>query len=161
MASMLELITRNFFGKKTTRLYPINTERAPFERSRGRIVLDTSTCILCGICSKRCPADAITVDRKAEKWELNAFRCIICGECVSACPKKSISMSSERRHSEDHHVIETMHVVPPKPAAKPAAPKPAPAASKAPAAEADNKADTVEKKTAETETSVDKDGASA
>lgn len=129
MASMLELVTRNFFGKKKVRLYPIEKERDAYERSRGRIVLNPSACILCSICAKKCPADAITVDRKDGKWELNAFRCIICGECVTACPKKAITMSNERRHSASSHIIETHKVEPPKPAAPKA---PAPAAGAAP-----------------------------
>ena len=128
MANMLQLITRNLFNKKKTRLFPLSAERPAFERSRGRIVLNPDTCILCSICARRCPADAITVDRKEGFWELDAYRCIICGECVSACPKKSISMNNDRRHAAEdkefvHHKVEV-----PVPAAKPAAPKPAAAA---------------------------------
>lgn len=138
MANMLELVTRNFFGKKKVRLYPIQKERDAFERSRGRIVLNPSTCILCSLCARKCPADAITVDRKEGKWELNAYRCIICGECVSACPKKSITMTNERRHSGSSHLFETHKVEPPKPAAPkaPAAAAPKPQAAETPKAEA-------------------------
>lgn len=122
---MLKLIRRNFFRKAPTRLYPIVPERDAFERSRGRIELEPENCILCGICSKKCPADAITVDRATGKWELNATRCIICGECVISCPKKTIKMTNERRHSMTEKQIVNHHVEPPKPAVKPAVPKPA------------------------------------
>lgn len=118
MSKMLTLITKNLFGKKKTRLYPAAPERPAFERSRGRIVFDKENCIMCGICSRKCPADAITVERNNAKWELNAFRCIICGECVASCPKKCLSMSNERRHSSDKKIFETEHVEPPKPAPK-------------------------------------------
>jgi ech hydrogenase subunit F len=138
MANMLQLITKNLFNKKKTRLFPITAERPAFERFRGRILLNADTCILCSLCARKCPADAITVDRKNGKWQLDAFRCIICGECVTACPKKSISMTNDRRHaSTDKEVI--IHTVEiPQPAVKPVAvPKPA-AAEAAP-----SKTDTV------------------
>jgi ech hydrogenase subunit F len=124
MANMLQLITRNLFSKKKTRLFPITAERPAFERSRGRIVLNSDTCILCSICARRCPADAITVDRKNGKWELNAFRCIICGECAAVCPKKSITMNNDRRHAAAVNEIVTHKVEIPQPAPRPAA-KPA------------------------------------
>lgn len=124
MFDMFKVITKNFFSKPTTRLYPVNPERKPFERSRGRIIFNPDNCMLCSLCAKKCPADAITVDRNAGKWELNSFRCIICGECVNSCPKKCITMSNERRHSAAETPIETFHKEIPKPtprlAAKPA-----------------------------------------
>ena len=46
---------------------------------------------------RKCPADAIKVDRATSTWELEPFRCIVCGECVVSCPKKTISMTNERR----------------------------------------------------------------
>lgn len=123
MANMLQLITRNLLNKKQTRLFPAAPERPAFERSRGRIVLNPDTCILCGICSRRCPADAIVVDRKEGKWELNALRCIICGECANACPKKSITMNNDRRHASEDKEIITHKVEVPVPTPKPAAQK--------------------------------------
>ncbi|MBC8060022.1 MAG: 4Fe-4S dicluster domain-containing protein [Clostridiaceae bacterium] len=117
MAKMFDLVTKNFFAKKPTRLFPVAPERIAFHRSRGRIVFDEKTCILCSICARRCPADAITVNRATGKWELDAFRCIICGECVVVCPKKSITMSNERRHGSETQVIETFMMEPPKPPA--------------------------------------------
>lgn len=123
MANMLQLITRNLLNKKQTRLFPAAAERPAFERSRGRIVLNPDTCILCGICSRRCPADAIVVDRKEGKWELDALRCIICGECATACPKKSITMSNDRRHAAEDKEIVIHKVEIPVPASKPAAQK--------------------------------------
>lgn len=104
MSSMLKLIQYNFFHKPPTRLYPKEI-RSAFERSRGQIQFNNENCIYCGICSRKCPADAITVDRTTKTWELNAFRCIICGECVSACPKKSITLSNERRTPDVEKVI--------------------------------------------------------
>ena len=120
MFDMFKVITKNFFSKPVTRLYPLNTERKPFERSRGRIIFNPENCMLCSLCARRCPADAITVDRKTGKWELNVFRCIICGECVKSCPKKCITMSSQRRHSASKLQLETFHKEIPKPVPRPA-----------------------------------------
>lgn len=104
MSSMLKLIQYNFFHKPPTRLYPTEI-RKPFERSRGQIVFNNDNCIYCSLCARKCPADAITVDRANKIWELNAFRCIICSECVSTCPKKCIQLSNERRSAERKKVI--------------------------------------------------------
>jgi ech hydrogenase subunit F len=93
---MLSRIFKNFTNKPVTRLYPVY-KREPFERTRGRIFFEEENCIYCGICQRKCPADAIKVDRAASTWELDAFRCIICGECVTSCPKKTIKMTNERR----------------------------------------------------------------
>lgn len=107
MINMLKIIINNLFSKPSTRLYPLAKEREPFKRTRGRIVFNPENCLLCSLCARKCPADAITVNRKEGIWELNAFRCIICGECVAACPKKCITMSTERRHSSDQKIVET------------------------------------------------------
>lgn len=98
MSRMISHIFKNFMSKPATRLYPTTT-REPFERTRGRIFIEMESCVYCGMCERKCPADAISVDRANSTWELNAFRCIVCGECVSCCPKKCISMSNERRSS--------------------------------------------------------------
>lgn len=81
--------------KPVTVCYPLEEQPRP-ERLRGHIEIDMSTCILCGMCGKRCPAAAIEVDRKGGTWSINPYSCVACGECVSACPKKSLSMSSEK-----------------------------------------------------------------
>lgn len=100
MPGMINRVFKNILSKPATRLYPLYT-REPYERTRGRIFFDPENCIYCSLCQKKCPADAINVDRQNTTWELNAFRCIVCGECVGACPKKCISMTNERRHCSD------------------------------------------------------------
>lgn len=96
MAGMFNRVFKNLVSKPATRLYPVNV-REPFERTKGRIYFDPENCIHCSLCQRKCPADAIKVDRQNTTWELNAFRCILCGECIGACPKKCISMTNERR----------------------------------------------------------------
>ena len=43
---------------------------------------------------KKCPSDAIEVDRKAKTWAIDRLRCVICGACVEVCPKKCLSMDT-------------------------------------------------------------------
>lgn len=107
MANMIGNILRNLLNRPATRLYPVKL-REPYERTRGRIYFDPENCVYCGLCQRKCPADAITVDRQNSTWQLNAFRCIVCGECVNGCPKKCISMKNQRRHSSEHKKIITL-----------------------------------------------------
>lgn len=124
---MLNVVLKNLFGKKQTRSFPLGPEREAFERSRGQIVMEPDNCILCSICARKCPADAITVNRANGEWKLDAFRCIICGECATSCPKKCITLTNERRHGSTTKIVTSHHVEPPKPAPKPAAPVQKPA----------------------------------
>lgn len=79
------------FKKPETTCYPFETKPAP-EGLKGHVVNDPEKCILCGICSKRCPAGAITVDRAKRTWSCNGFQCIQCFVCVYECPKSCLSM---------------------------------------------------------------------
>ena len=79
------------FKKPETVLYPFETKPAP-EGLKGTVAVDETTCILCGICQKRCPCDAIAVDKAARTWSINRFSCIQCGYCTRECPKNSLSM---------------------------------------------------------------------
>lgn len=92
---MLNLILANISSKPVTRLYPFEI-RETCKEAKGRIVFNPENCILCGICQKKCPPDAITVTKADKIWELNVFRCIMCTECVNGCPKNCITISCER-----------------------------------------------------------------
>lgn len=89
--SFAKTAMKNLFSEPATRAYPLAPREYP-ERTRGHIEVDMNTCVLCGLCSKKCPADAITVDRAAGTWAIQPFGCIQCNSCVESCPKKSLSM---------------------------------------------------------------------
>ncbi len=59
-------------------------------RDDGKPVSDPSLCVYCGLCARKCPMEAITVDRNAKTWTLNEDACIGCGTCAENCPKKCI-----------------------------------------------------------------------
>jgi NAD-dependent dihydropyrimidine dehydrogenase PreA subunit len=57
-------------------------------------VNDHNKCSGCGICSVKCPVDAITMKEKNGKKyaDINLDRCIGCGVCKRFCPTNSITM---------------------------------------------------------------------
>ena len=61
----------------------------------GHPVNDGSKCVYCTLCAKKCPQEAITVDRAARSWTLNEENCVGCGLCAASCPKKCLAMSGE------------------------------------------------------------------
>jgi formate hydrogenlyase subunit 6/NADH:ubiquinone oxidoreductase subunit I len=79
------------------------TSRYPFEPlktipgSRGRLILARETCVYCTVCAKKCPTQAIAVDRGRKQWGIDRLRCVSCGYCVEVCPKESLALAA-------HHV---------------------------------------------------------
>jgi NADPH-dependent glutamate synthase beta subunit-like oxidoreductase len=82
-------------------------EQARLEASRclrcfANIALDTSACVLCGLCADICPFDLIslvpasTLDTEVVTGTallLDESGCIRCGLCVDRCPTKALSMN--------------------------------------------------------------------
>ncbi|MDO5042052.1 MAG: 4Fe-4S binding protein [Slackia sp.] len=87
-----KMTLRSLFKKPETIMYPAQTRYQP-EGLKGHILNDIDTCILCGICEKRCPTGAIKVAKKDGTWQIDRFRCVQCGTCVRECPKDSLSMN--------------------------------------------------------------------
>ncbi len=72
------------------------TEQKEVHTEKGSLTNDISSCVLCGICQKQCPNEAITVDRKETKtWSVNLDNCVQCGLCTEKCPKKSLSFTGK------------------------------------------------------------------
>jgi formate hydrogenlyase subunit 6/NADH:ubiquinone oxidoreductase subunit I len=85
---------RNLVRRPATRRYPVEPQQYT-PMTKGHVVNDIELCILCSICQKKCPADAIVVDKPAGTWSINPFACVQCNTCVRACPKKSLTMLPE------------------------------------------------------------------
>lgn len=88
------LMMKSLFKKPATENYP-NEPKEWDERTRGHIEITREECILCGICMKKCPAQALTVIKEERKWEINRMRCVQCGHCVEVCPKKCLHMKDD------------------------------------------------------------------
>ena len=115
----------SLFKKPETLLYPFETREAP-AGLKGHISNNTELCILCGICQKRCPADAIVVDKAARTWSIDRFRCVQCGSCARECPKHCLTMEPTYAPAATVKSVDAF-VVPDKP--KPERPKREPKAA--------------------------------
>lgn len=83
------------FKKPETVQYPIQTKTPPVGL-KGHVSIDVNACILCGICQKRCPCKAISVDKSSRTWTINRFQCVQCGSCVRECPKNCLAMEPQQ-----------------------------------------------------------------
>jgi len=107
--AMFKTAFRYLFGKTACKMYP-KRPATFFEATRGQISFDPSTCILCSLCAKNCPTEALTVNREENYWRINRLRCILCGECVQRCPKNSITMENAYAAPRDTQAVETIPV---------------------------------------------------
>ncbi|NLF38192.1 4Fe-4S binding protein [bacterium] len=96
MFTLINNVIRNFLHRPATRRYPFE-KREPFAGARGHLVIDPATCVYCGICATKCPANALAVSRDPKSWTLDPYKCILCGYCIESCPKKCLSMNPHHR----------------------------------------------------------------
>ena len=111
-----KVLVSSLFKKPATLMYPV-VPREWQERTRGHVEIDVAFCITCGICQRKCPTNAIAVDRNARTWEIQRMQCVQCSSCVDNCPKKCLTMKPEYTTPSTEKVIDTFHI--------PEAPKPA------------------------------------
>ena len=80
-------------AKKASEVFqkPAPPKEAP-AASGGKPVNDLSKCVYCTLCAKKCPQEAIAVDRAAKTWALEEEKCVGCGLCAANCPKKCLEM---------------------------------------------------------------------
>lgn len=130
-----KLVMQSLFKKPATLMYPVVPRQYP-DKIRGQLGIDIDTCILCGICARKCPTGAIQVDRKTRIWEIERMRCIQCSCCVYVCPKKSLFMEANKGYTEPEVKPVTYKVEKPEEEAKPAPKAADPAAKPAPAPKA-------------------------
>ena len=64
-------------GPEETMDPPVKTP----ERFRGKIVYETDICIVCKLCLKVCPSQAIVFKEEEEKIKIYLARCTFCAQC--------------------------------------------------------------------------------
>ena len=119
--NLAKMTLGSLFKKPATVRYPYEKRDIPglFPHMRGHVVNDVENCIMCGMCARVCPADAITVDRKAGDWTIDPYRCIQCSSCVHECPKHCLSMDVfNTEPTTELHTVTEHRDMPAKPAAK-------------------------------------------
>lgn len=98
---------KNLFSKPATKNYPAAPIEFP-ERSRGHIVNNFDDCILCGICQKKCPSSAITVDRVNKTWSIDRMGCVQCANCVNGCPKHCLDIQPGYTEPDYTKTVDTL-----------------------------------------------------
>jgi hydrogenase-4 component H len=93
-----EALVSLFTPAYTTR-YPAKPH-IPFERFRGKPVVDDANCVGCETCANVCPPKAITFRDDTEKQVRVMLRdyglCIFCGQCEEHCiTKKGVKLSDK------------------------------------------------------------------
>ena len=99
----LQRAVKKLAGKELPALYapdiqvePLYTQQAApaapavEPRGDGKPAQDPSKCVYCTICARKCPGEALTVDRAAKTWTLDEDKCVMCGTCADVCPKNAI-----------------------------------------------------------------------
>jgi len=104
-----KVVLKSLFKKPATLMYPI-VPREWQERTRGHIEINVEDCILCGICSKKCPSNAITVDKGKRTWMIERMKCIQCGSCYENCPKKCLVMRPEYTAPDVSKTVDTFDI---------------------------------------------------
>ena len=115
-----KVVMRSLFKKPATLMYPV-VPRKWQDRTRGNIGIEKTGCILCGICVRKCPTNAIKVSKEDRTWAILRMQCIQCGSCVETCPKKCLVMNPEYTAPNTEKVIDIVSI--------PEQPKPEAAAS--------------------------------
>ena len=103
IVSFKNTVLHNLFSTPKTR----KVEKQYPEGTRGHVENDMDLCILCGLCSIKCPTHAITVDKNEKTWSIRPMSCIQCRCCVDNCPKKSLSMGLRFQEPGSEKVTKT------------------------------------------------------
>lgn len=67
----------------------------PACQNTSKFTVDADACVNCGLCARRCPADAIRMHDGVPTW--NKPECAACLRCLHSCPKGAIQRGPKTR----------------------------------------------------------------
>ncbi|QSZ66032.1 4Fe-4S dicluster domain-containing protein [Methanofollis aquaemaris] len=115
---MAKTVIKSLIHGPSTIRYPAEPAKQ-YPISRGHVTIDPAKCISCGMCMRKCPADAICVMRDEKLWEIDLFKCHVCNCCVEVCPVHCLSMDAEYRPAfSEHEGVKTVKITYVKPEKK-------------------------------------------
>lgn len=98
MLKFLKVLARNVIKGPSTIAFPFREAYTP-PRFRGRVTMDPSKCVGCGICRHVCAGRAIRIepthDRAGYNFTIWHNTCALCGMCRHFCPTSAISMTND------------------------------------------------------------------
>ena len=107
LGTMVGMITQALLHGPRTRAYP-SVPAHKYAHTRGQLCIDITNCIYCGLCSKHCVSDAITVNKQERTFTVNRLRCISCSGCVETCPKNCLFLTQDYQAPSDGPRIDTI-----------------------------------------------------
>jgi formate hydrogenlyase subunit 6/NADH:ubiquinone oxidoreductase subunit I len=111
---------RMLLSRPATILYPGQpAKKSPL--SRGHVTIDESRCISCGTCQRKCPSQAIVLNKEGKTWQIDRLRCVVCNSCVDTCPVKCLFMDTQYSSpvtARSFEIINITYVKPPNPEKK-------------------------------------------
>jgi len=88
--------------------------RAGILMARGKVtveaitpILDIEKCKACGLCTKVCPYNAITLNKELKRIEIVEAACGGCGTCAAECPSDALTQN----HFTDEQIIAQIDAV--------------------------------------------------
>lgn len=84
-----------YFTVKDRRIFFVRKELSG--PRTGKIVTDVDACMACGVCVKKCPTNALKLEK--DEVIVDSDKCILCGECDIICPVNAIKLKTETSES--------------------------------------------------------------
>lgn len=95
--SKIKVLESGCFIKKKLPMFIVNAYYKMYAKTRkkNRFIVENS-CIGCGICEKKCPVEAITMQDKKPTWDIT--KCILCLGCLHRCPQFAIQYGKKTKY---------------------------------------------------------------
>ena len=94
---MVGQVISSIFKRPATTNYPYTRDDVP-ANYRVTIKFYPDKCIVCNLCMRDCPSDAIKIKdlgNKKYEAEFRLDKCIFCSQCAISCPKGALEATCE------------------------------------------------------------------